>query len=81
MMTLQLQFQLREEGETAHSYLGCREDVEVQECFSSPDILELKAQCQLAHYLGAALSRLQCPFGLDGPIFEVVPRHLCNRYD
>ena len=30
--------------------LGFREDVEVRECFSSPEILELKAQCELARY-------------------------------
>jgi len=38
--------------------LGCREDVEVRECFSMPEILELKAQCELAHYRGAAPSHL-----------------------
>jgi len=52
--------------------LGCREDVEVWECFSSPEILELKVQCELAHYRGAAPSRPQCLFRLAGPIFEVV---------
>jgi len=52
--------------------LGCREDVEIRECFSLPDILELKAQCELAHYGGAAPSRLQCLFGLAGPVFEVI---------
>ena len=31
--------------------LGCREDVEVRQCFSSPEILELKAQCELAPVL------------------------------
>ena len=56
--------------------VGCREDVEVWECFSSPEIFELKVQCLLAHYRGAAPNRL-CPFGLAGPIFEVAPRHLC----
>ena len=61
--------------------LGCREDVEVRECFSSPEILELKAQCELARYPGAAPSRLQCLFGLTGPVFEVIPRHLCKRHD
>ena len=61
--------------------LGCREDVKVQECFSLPEILELKAQCELARYRGAAPNRLQCPFGLAGPVFEVVPRHLCRRRD
>jgi len=61
--------------------LGCREDVEVRECFSSPEILELKAQCELARYRGAAPNCLQCPFGLAGPIFEVIPRHLCKRRD
>jgi len=61
--------------------LGCREDVEVLECFPSPEILELKAQCKLARYRGAAPNRLQCPFGLAGPVFEVVPRHLCKRRD
>ena len=52
--------------------LGCREDVEVQECFSSPEVLKLKVQCELACYRGAAPSHLQCPFGLAGPVFEVV---------
>jgi len=28
--------------------------VEVRECFSSPEILEVKAQCELARYRGAA---------------------------
>jgi len=60
--------------------LGCREDVEVWECFSLPEILELKAQCEVARYRGAAPIRLQCPFGL-GPVFEVVPRYLCRRRD
>jgi hypothetical protein len=49
--------------------LGCREDVEVLECFSSPEILELKAQCELVRYRGEAPSRLQCPFGLAGSVF------------
>ena len=31
--------------------LGCREDMEVRECFSSPEILELKAQCELARFI------------------------------
>jgi len=57
--------------------LGCREVVEVRECFSSPEILELKAQCELACYRGAAPSLLKCPFGLAGPFSEVDPRHLC----
>ena len=61
--------------------LGCRKDVEVRECFSSPEILELKAHCELACYHGAAPNRLQCPFGLVGPIFEVVPRRLYRRRD
>jgi len=52
--------------------LGCREDVEVRECFSSPEILNLKAQCELASYRGAAPSRLQCPFGFAGQVFEVI---------
>ena len=51
--------------------LGCREDVEVRECFSSPEILELMAQCELARYRGAEPSRLQCPFGLAGPANDV----------
>jgi len=46
--------------------MGRREDVEVRECLSSPEILELKAQCELARYRVAAPNRLQCPFGL-GP--------------
>jgi len=54
--------------------LGCKVDVEVRECFSSPEILELKAQCELARYRGAAPSRLQCPFGLAGPVFEVLSK-------
>ena len=61
--------------------LGCREDVEVRECFSSPEILEFKAQCELVRCGGAAPNRLQCPFGLTGPVFEVVPRHHCRRRD
>ena len=61
--------------------MGCREDVEVRECFSLPEILELKAQCELAHYRGAVPTRLQCLFGLAGPIVKVVPRHLCRRRD
>jgi len=55
--------------------------VEIRECFPSPEIIELKAQCELARYRGAAPSRLQCPFGLAGRVFEVVPRHVCRRRD
>ena len=55
--------------------------MEVQECFSSLEILELKAQCELARYRCAAPSRLQCPFGFAGPVFEVVARNLCKRRD
>jgi len=62
-------------------YLGCREDVEVRVCLSSPEILELKAQCELARYHGATPNRLQCLFRLAGPVFKVVPRHLCRRRD
>jgi len=36
--------------------LGCREDVEVRESFSSPESLELKTQCEMARYRGAACS-------------------------
>ena len=61
--------------------LGYREDVEVQECFSSPKILELKAQCELARYHVAAPNRLQYLLGLPAPVFEVVPRDLCRRRD
>ena len=61
--------------------LGCREDVEVGEGFSLPEILKLKAQCELARYCVAAPNRLQCPFGLAGPVFKFVPRHLCRRRD
>ena len=61
--------------------LDCREDVEVREFFSSPEILKLKVQCELACYCGAAPNCLQCLFGLAGPIFEVVSRHLCRRHD
>ena len=50
--------------------MGCREDVEVRECFFSPEILELKAQCELVRYRVAAPNRLQCPFGLAGPRFR-----------
>jgi hypothetical protein len=49
--------------------------------FFSPEIPELLAQCERARCRGAAPSRLQCPFGLAGPVFEVVPRHLCRRLD
>ena len=45
--------------------LGCKEVVEVRKCFSSPEILELKVQCELARYRGAAPNRLQCPNLLD----------------
>ena len=38
--------------------MGCREDVEVRECFSSPEILELKGQCELARYRVVAPNRL-----------------------
>jgi len=61
--------------------LGSREDVEVKECFSSQEILKLKVQCLLVCYHGAAPNCLQCPFGLAGPVFKVVPRHLCRRRD
>ena len=61
--------------------LGCREDVEVRECSSSPEILKLKAQCELVCCCVAAPSHLQCPFRLAGPVFEVVPRRLCRRRD
>ena len=82
MMTLQLQFQLRKRGRNRTELdLGCREGVEVRECFSLPEILELRAQCEPARYRGAAPSRLQCPVGLAGPVFEVVPSNLCKRLD
>ena len=59
--------------------------MEVRKCFSWPEILELKAQCELARYRGAAPSRLQCPFGLTGPAFDVVEgvinRFFCNHSD
>ena len=61
--------------------MGCREDVEVRVCFSSPEILELNAQCELARFRVAAPNRLQCPFGLAEPVFNVIPRHLCRRRD
>ena len=48
--------------------------MEVRECFSSLEILELKAQCELARYRVAAPNRLQCRFGLAGRVFKVVPR-------
>ena len=49
--------------------------------FFFPEILELKAQCELARYRGAADNRLNCPFGLTGPVFEIISRHLCSRRD
>ena len=55
--------------------------MEVRECSPSPEIVGLKAQCELAPYCGAAANRQQFPFGLAGPVFEVVPRHLCKRRD
>jgi hypothetical protein len=61
--------------------VGCREDVEGWECFSPPETLQLKALCEVARYRGASPNRLQCPFGLTGPVFEVVPRHVCRRRD
>ena len=33
---------------------------------------QIKAQCELARYRGAAPTRLQCPFGLTEPVTEVV---------
>jgi hypothetical protein len=45
--------------------------VELRECFSSSEIIELNAQCELARYSGPA-STLQCPFDLAGPVFEAV---------
>jgi len=53
--------------------------VEVRECFSSPEILELKAQCELARYRSATSNRLLCPVGLAGPVFEEVSRYLCRK--
>ena len=44
--------------------------MEVRGCFSSPEILELKEQCELARYRVAAPNRLQCHFGLAGPVFD-----------
>jgi len=38
--------------------LGCREDVEVREYYSSAAILKLTEQCDLALYHGAAPKRL-----------------------
>jgi hypothetical protein len=35
------------------------EDVEVWECFSSPEILELKAQCEMARYRGAIVCNVR----------------------
>ena len=35
--------------------------MEVRECFSSPEILELKEQCELARYRVAAPNRLYVP--------------------
>ena len=50
--------------------LGCREDVEVRGCFSSPEIVELKVQYELVRYCGAAPNRLQCPFGICWTCFQ-----------
>ena len=61
--------------------LGCREVVRVQEFFFSPEIPKLQAQCERARCRGEAPSRLQCPFGLAGPVFEVVPSNLFKRLD
>ena len=61
--------------------MGCREDVEVRVCFSSPEILELNAQCELARFRVAAPNHLHCPFGLAGPVFEVISRHLFRSRD
>jgi len=64
MMTLQLEFQLREEVEIARSYIWAVGRMwEVQECFSSPEILELKAQCELTRYRAAAPSRRMTTYG------------------
>jgi hypothetical protein len=40
--------------------VGCREDLEGWECFSSPEILQLKALFELPRYRGTAPNRLQC---------------------
>ena len=80
MMTIQLQFEVKEEVEFARSYVWALERMWKYGNVFSPEILILKA-CELARYRGAAASRLQCPFGLAGPVFEVVPRHLCKRRD
>jgi len=58
--------------------LGRREDVEVRECFSLPEILKLKAQCEVVRYRGAAPSCPQCPFGLAGPVFEVLSKPISS---
>jgi hypothetical protein len=55
--------------------------VKVREYFSLPEVLESKAQCDPAPCRVAAPNHLQCPFGLTGPVFEVVPRHLCRKRD
>ena len=55
--------------------------MEVRECFSSPEILELKAQCELACYRVATHNSLQCPFRLNAQVFEVVRRRLSRRRD
>lgn len=46
---------------------------EVVECFSLPEILELKVQNKQMHYCDASPNCLQCLFGHDRPIFKVVP--------
>ena len=55
--------------------------MEVQECFSLPEIIELKAQYELARSRGEAPNHLQCLFRLAGPVFKTIPRHLCGRHD
>ena len=82
IMTLQFRFQLREEAEIARSLIWALGRLwKYGNVFLRQKILELKAQCELARYRVAAPNRLQCPFGLAGPVFEVVPRHLCRRRD
>jgi hypothetical protein len=80
-MTIQLQFQLWEEVEITWSYIWAVGRMWKYGIFFSPEIPELQAQCERARCRGEAPSRLQCPFRLAGPVFEVIPRHLCRRLD
>jgi hypothetical protein len=51
--------------------LGCRDDVEVWKCFSSPEILELKVECELARYGGAGPNHPRCPLDSVDPFSKL----------